>query len=267
MTDMMMQWWHALILGIIEGATEFLPISSTFHLLFGERLLGLANSDFNDMFAVAIQMAAVIPLLMMFWREWFQDRKVILLTLVAFIPTSVLALLGYKIIKQVFFANDWLMLSVFILVGIGFLVLEQVIKRGHLQLPLGLDKFTWQQAALIGAVQALAVLPGVSRAGAVMVGMMFLGYKRDAAARFSFMLAVPTLMAASLYDLYKMRAVVLSNFSTNALLLLIGGAAAFVSAWLVVRWFLGFVRTHNLNTFGWYRLIIGAGALVWLLLR
>jgi undecaprenyl-diphosphatase len=111
------------------------------------------------------------------------------------------------------------------------------------------------------------VLPGVSRAGAVMVGMMFLGYKRDAAARFSFMLAVPTLMAASLYDLYKMRAVVLSNFSTNALLLLIGGAAAFVSAWLVVRWFLGFVRTHNLNTFGWYRLIIGAGALVWLLLR
>lgn len=259
-----MQWWQAIILGVIEGATEFLPISSTFHLLFSERLLGISRTEFSDLFAVVIQMATMIPLVIIFGREWFNNRRWLLLTAAAFVPTAIVGFVGYKLIKNTFFGAQEAMLAVFILVGVFFFLLEWWISRRHKKLDRAIDHITYQEAVLIGLAQSLAVFPGVSRAGGVIMAMLLLGFKRDTAARFSFMLAVPTLTAAGMYDLFKMREVVVSS-GNYAGLLVLGAAAALISAWLVIEWFLAFVRKRDFKFFGWYRVIVGACLLLWFL--
>lgn len=259
-----MQPWQAIILGIVEGLTEFLPVSSTFHLLMAERLLHISRSQFTDLFVVVIQMFTMIPLLFIFGKEWFADKKLIVLTLLGFVPTALIGFVGYKLIKGTFFGSPYLMISVFIGLGLLFLLVEWYIKRTKAPLDRDLKHLTYGQAILIGIAQGCAVIPGVSRSGGIIIVMLLLGFKRIAAARFSFMLAVPTLAVAGLYDLYKVRDVVVAQ-SGNSLLLMIGAFFASISAWLVVKLLLAYVQKHDFRIFGWYRIVVGLLLLLGLL--
>lgn len=248
---------HAIVLGIIEGLTEFLPVSSTFHLIWASKLLGLGQTDFQKLFEVFIQGGAILSIFVLYWKTITKDFALVKKVAVAFIPTAVVGLLMYKIIKDVFFAQTWIMLVVFIAVGLAFFLTEFLIKKEHLKLSKDLASLTYKQAALIGLLQALAVMPGVSRAGAVIVSMMFLKFRRDESAKFSFLLAVPTILAASGYDLFKMRSQVMGSLS-HVELLVIGSLVAFVSAYFVVKWLVAFLQKNSLNGFGWYRIVVGA---------
>lgn len=240
-----MQIWQAVVLGLIEGVTEFLPISSTFHLIWVAKLLQIPATDFVKLFEVAIQGGAILAVLTLYWN------KLSARVLVSFIPTAVVGLVLYKIIKGIFFENMTLQLVVFAGVGLLFFVFEKWYQKQTKKI----TEISFMQAILIGLIQALAVVPGVSRAGAVMLGMMGLGISREESAKYSFLLAVPTILAASFYDLWKMRSL-LSGQIENVQLLIVGSVAAFVSALVIVKWFVGFLQKHTLTIFGWYRFVV-----------
>jgi undecaprenyl-diphosphatase len=254
--------FHSFLLGIIEGVTEFLPISSTFHLIFSTKLLGLPESDFIKFFTVFIQAGAILPVLFLYGKEWFKEKKFLINVAVSFIPTAIIGFLLHKIIKGVFFESELLMLAAFAVVGLGFIVVEKCIKLGWLKTERDIDTITYWQAALIGIFQACAVLPGVSRAGAVIVGMMLLGFKRDQAAKYSFSLAVPTILAAALLDIVKMDSSALLFAQSEWLTLTVGFVTALVSAFIIIRWFVNYLRKNSLVAFGVYRLLAVAVLLI-----
>lgn len=253
--------WHSVLLGIIEGLTEFLPISSTFHLLFATRILGIAETPFVSFFTVFIQSAAILAVVILFFREWLQDKNLLKNVVISFIPTAIVGFALHKVITTVFFQSPALMLAAFAAVGILFIVVEMLIHKEKIRLTKSLTEISMQQALLIGLFQSAAVLPGVSRAGAVMVAMMLMGYKRDEAAKYSFTLAIPTILGAAALDIIKTRTVLFSSSMNDFLLLGLGSLAAFVSALVIVRWFIQFLKNHSLKPFGIYRLVV-SGLLV-----
>lgn len=253
---------QAAILGVLEGVTEFLPISSTFHLIWASRFLGIPETDFVKLFEVVIQSGAVLAVLALYVRTLLTDRALVARLLASFVPTAIIGFLLYKLIKTVFFEDLWLQLAVFLVVGVLFIVLERgwagrVLTKTAAEL-------SYRDAALVGVAQALAVVPGVSRAGAVIVALMLLGVRRDDAARYSFLLALPTIVAAGAYDLYESRQALAAG-SSALLPLVVGSVVAFVSALVVIRWFVRYLQTHTLVPFGVYRAIV-ALALAGLLL-
>lgn len=259
-----MSFLQAIVFGVVEGLTEFLPISSTFHLIITSRFLGLPQTDFFKLFGVAIQSGAIISVLVLYGRDLWRDRALLKNVGLSFIPTAIVGFVLYKVIKTFFFESAGLMTAAFIIMGLVFLMVEGLITRGEIILEREAGSLTFCQALLIGLAQSLAVIPGISRAGAVMVFMMLLGYQRGEAARYSFLLAVPTILAASAYDLWKMRDVVAA--SSGYSLLLVGWLAALVSAYLVMRWFIRYLQSHTLLIFGWYRLVVGGVLIVvWLI--
>ena len=239
-----MDLFQAIVLGIVEGATEFLPISSTFHLIWTSKLLQIPVTDFLKLFEVAIQGGAILAVLVLY------GRKISAKVMISFVPTAIVGLVLYKVIKGIFFENMILQLTVFAGMGILFLIFEKIYKKQNKKI----ENITYFQALMIGLIQALAVVPGVSRAGAVILGMMGMGVSREESAKYSFLLAVPTILAASVYDLWKMRSL-LSGQIENVQLLIVGSIAAFVSALVIVKWFVGFLQKNTLKTFGWYRII------------
>lgn len=251
-----MNIFQSVILGIVEGITEFLPVSSTFHLIWTSRFLSLTQNDFTKLFEVFIQGGAVLAIVFLYFKEVMRDRALFVKLLLSFIPTAFVGFLMYQIIKGVFFESTQTITIAFIFLGVVFLVVEYLIQKKWLKLEKNIAKLSYGQAILIGVAQSLSVLPGVSRAGAVILGMMFFRFKRSEAAKYSFMLSVPTILAASLYDFYKMREVVFE--STDKLgVLFIGSVVAFGSAYLGVKWLIKFLQTHSLSFFGWYRIILG----------
>lgn len=246
---------QAAILGIVEGITEFLPISSTFHLIFASKLMGMPQTDFLKVFEVIIQAGAILAAVALFWRDVWEDKSLAVKAIAAFIPTGLIGFLLHDVIKGVFFESELFMLTAFVVVGCIFLLVEYAIKRKSLTLHHTLKSFTVPQAVLIGVAQAAAVLPGVSRAGSVMISMMILGIKREEAAKFSFLLAIPTIMAASVYDAYKMRDVIAAQ-QGNILLLAVGFLVAMVSAYIVMRWFINFLKKNTLVPFAIYRFVL-----------
>lgn len=247
---------HSLILGIIEGLTEFLPVSSTFHLITASRLLGLTQTEFISLFEVVIQSGAILSLLFIYTKTLLHNSRLLSLTIISFVPTAILGGLLYPIIKGTFFLNSSLQLSVFIAIGLVFFLLEALLVRKHLVLHYELADLTNQHAVLIGFAQALAIIPGVSRSGIVLIIMLLLGYRRDESARYTFLLSIPTILAASALDLYQGRHLFIGS-SPYFLPLLIGFVSAFITAYFVVHWLLLFLRTHTLRLFAWYRLIVG----------
>jgi len=250
-------------LGLVEGLTEFLPVSSTFHLIFASRLVGVAETDFLKLFEVFIQSGAILAVVILYWKRIKRDRALVTKTLIAFIPAAILGVLAYRTIKDVFFESYAWMIGIFVLVGILFLIFETLVKKGQIQPRKPLSELTYRSAILIGLAQCLAFLPGVSRAGAVILAMMVLGYRRDDSAAFSFLLAIPTILAAGAYDLYKTRHVLLAS-GPQAWALLVGFIVAFAVAYFAVKWFVRYLQNHTLNLFGIYRL--AAGSLLVLLL-
>ncbi len=246
-----MDLFQAIVLGIVEGATEFLPISSTFHLIWTSKLLQIPVTDFLKLFEVAIQAGAILAILVLYGKTLLKDWKLNFKIFASFIPTAVVGLVLYRVIKGIFFENMLLQLAVFAGMGILFLIFEKIYKKQNKKLA----ELSYLQAIGIGLIQALAVVPGVSRAGAVMLGMMGMGVSREESAKYSFLLAVPTILAASVYDLWKMRSL-LSGQMENVQLLIVGSLAAFVSALIIIKWFIGFLQKNTLNTFGWYRIVV-----------
>jgi len=251
-----MEIWQAFILGIVEGLTEFLPISSTFHLIFAGQLLKIENSDFLKVFEVFIQSGAILAVLWLYGKELWTDRALVKKIILSFIPTAIIGFLLHSIIKNFFFETNWLMLTAFILIGVIFIIYEWHIKQNKIKMTKEITDLSWSQSILIGLGQAMSTLPGVSRSGAIMLTMMAMGQSRSQAAKYSFLLALPTICIAAFYDLFKLKTGA-SISSQEILLLTIGFITAFISALLVLKWFINFLQKNTLNSFGIYRLILG----------
>jgi len=250
-----MSIFHSIVFGIVEGITEFLPISSTFHLIYTSKLLVISQTEFQKFFEVFIQGGAILAVAVLFFREVVNDIDLLKKTIVAFIPTALIGFILYKVIKNVFFEAQSLMLIMFVVIGLTFILTEWLVNKKKIILNKSLKKFSYGEALIIGLVQALAVIPGVSRAGSVILGMMFLGYKRDEAAKFSFILSVPTILAASGYDLFKMRFLISNNMS-NLGILVIGFIVSFICALIAVKWLIGYLQKNSLFIFGVYRILL-----------
>lgn len=246
---------HAFILGIVEGVTEFLPISSTAHLLFASKLLHISQNGFTTFFEVFIQSGAILAVLVLYYKKFLHHTSLIIHLLASFVPTAIVGLLLHKIIKTVFFQSTELVFLVFFTMGFVFIITEMMIKKKHLALNKSLTDVTIQHALLIGLFQALAVMPGISRAGAVLLAMMLLGYKREDAALYSFFLAVPTIFAASALDLVKTDFSIITQ-SNRALIIIVGFIVSFVSALFVIKWFMKFLQKNTLIPFGIYRILL-----------
>ncbi len=254
-----MNYLQSIILGIVEGVSEYLPVSSTFHLIWTSRILGITQTDFQKAYEVIIQAGAVLAVVFLYWKILIRDRKLMLKILFSFLPTAVVGLILYKVIKNIFFENYLLQITVFVLVGIVFVLYEKYRKNKSLEKTL--KDLSFKDTVVIGLFQSLAVIPGVSRAGAVILIMMMLGVKREEAARFSFLLAVPTLLAAAVLDLIKLMPILFTQTDKIGYLT-VGFLAAFFSALLIVNWFIKFLQNHTLSSFGWYRILVGISLLV-----
>lgn len=245
-----------IILGVIEGITEFLPISSTAHLILVSKIFGLHQTEFLKFFEVFIQSGAIMAVILEYFyfikKNSFLIKKIVL----SFLPTALVALVSYRLIKNIFFENTLLIICSMIAVGFLFIVLEFLIKKNFIQLNLSLNQLTNLQAILIGIFQGLAIIPGISRAGAVILIMMLLGFKRKDSVLYSFLLAVPTIIGASFYDLFKTG---FNSFNTNNnfIFLVVGFFVSFVTALFAIKWFVNYLQKNNLIVFGIYRIIFG----------
>jgi undecaprenyl-diphosphatase len=255
----------AFVLGVVEGLTEFLPVSSTGHLLLVERFFGFADGDFGKTFAVLIQFGAILALLSIYFtRLWqlfigmFSDpnaRRFIIGVLIAFLPAAVIGALAHNFIKTVLF-NPWIVCVMLIVGGAVLFWIDRIEFK-----PRYLDSttFTLPMYLIIGFAQCLAMIPGVSRSGATIVAAMLLGANKRAAAEFSFWLAMPTMAGAFAFDLYKNHGEMSHG---NILLVAVGFVVSFIFAWIVVKTFLDYVSRHGFVLFAWWRIIVGAVGLI-----
>jgi undecaprenyl-diphosphatase len=247
---------NALILGVVEGLTEFLPISSTGHLILAGELLG-ANDERWNVFNIVIQTGAMLAVVWEYRARFFKvDFHLYRNLLVAFVPAAILGLLFSKYIKATLFHAVPVAFA-FIVGGIIILLVEKNPRQHHRV--ESTRSMTWLDALKVGIAQCFALIPGTSRSGATIIGGMLFGLSRQAATEFSFFLAVPTLVAAGAYDLFKHREL----FSKSDLpMFAVGSVAAFVSAFVVVRWLIRYVATHDFRPFAWYRIAFGVVVLL-----
>ena len=255
---------HALILGLVEGITEFLPISSTGHLILAGSLLGYSDER-SGVFFVAIQTGAMLAVVWEYRARFFTvDRALWRNLVVAFIPAAVLGLLFGTMIKEVLFKPVPVALA-FIVGGVIILFVERKPLNSRIETS---QSMSWLDALKVGVAQCFALIPGTSRSGATIIGGMLFGLSRPAATEFSFFLAVPTLCAAGAWDLWKNRVL----FSAADLgMFAVGIAVSFASAFAVIRWLIRYVATHDFRPFAWYRIAFGivvlgtayAGVLDW----
>jgi undecaprenyl-diphosphatase len=254
----------ALILGIVEGLTEFLPISSTGHLILVGDLLGF-NDDKGKVFEVVIQTGAMLAIVWEYRQRFARTlagiasereaQAFVRNLVVAFMPAAILGLAFSKYIKSYLFKPVPVALA-FIVGGVIILWVERGKRNVRVQT---VDEMSWQDALKVGFAQAFALIPGTSRSGATIIGGMLFGLSRRAATEFSFFLAVPTLVAAGLYDLYKNRALLSAD---DLGLFGVGSVAAFVSAFVCVRWLIRYIASHDFRVFAWYRIAFGLVVLV-----
>ncbi len=262
---MLFEYFKALVLGVVEGLTEFLPVSSTGHLLLVQRFFGFDDDDFGKTFAVLIQFGAILALLSIYFsRIWrlatgmFSDpaaRRFVIGVLIAFLPAAVVGALAHDFIKTALF-NVWIVCFTLILGGAILLWVDRMDldTRYH-----DATKFSLPMYLGIGLAQCVSMIPGVSRSGATIVAAMLLGADRRSAAEFSFWLAMPTMAGAFAYDLFKSRGQMSLD---NSILVAFGFAVSFVCAWIVVKTFLDYVQHHGFAVFAWWRVVVGALGLI-----
>jgi undecaprenyl-diphosphatase len=243
----MFTFLHALILGIVEGITEFLPISSTGHLILTSHLLHIPSTDFLKSFEIMIQLGAILAIVVLYWKTLLLDKTMWLKLGIAFLPTAAVVLVLYKIIKQYLLGNTQVVLWALLLGGIGLIVFELLHREPHNATNEKVDSISYKHSFLIGLAQVVALIPGVSRSAVTSVMGMFLGYARRTAVEFSFLLAVPTLVAATGYDALKNYQ--LFTFD-NLGLLAVGFVISFVVALFAVRFLLKFIQKNTLCHLG-----------------
>jgi undecaprenyl-diphosphatase len=264
----------ALILGIVEGVTEFLPVSSTGHLILATELLGF-DADKWAAFNVIIQLGAILAIVVLYWRTFWAVIEGLLRNnkmswrfvrnlLLGFLPS---AILGFILLKHIeaLLGDPKVVAVALILGGIAILVIERLVKRADV---VGVAEMPLRTAVGVGLAQCLAMVPGVSRSGATILGELSLGFERRTAAEFSFFLAIPTMLGATTLEFLKHRHDIMAGasgvgFGTVA----VGFVVSFVVALVVVRAFVHYISKHGFAPFAWYRIVVGAAALVWLFAR
>jgi undecaprenyl-diphosphatase len=276
----------AILLGIVEGLTEFLPISSTGHLILADRLLNLEGPE-SKLFDIVIQLGAILAVCWVYRERLYQAaagfateppaRCFVANIAIAFLPAVIAGLLFHRIIKEVLF-SPWVVAVSFIVGGFLILLIERIRPRPRVH---DIETMSLGTALAIGCCQVLAMIPGVSRAGATIMGAMMLRVDRPAATEFSFFLAIPTMLGAAVYDLYKNRALFSADHATLVISvgkehagfymslemqIAIGFVVAFIAALFVVRRLVDFVSRHGFGVFAWYRIVVGTIALIALVL-
>lgn len=243
---------HAIILGIIEGLTEFLPVSSTAHLILTSHVLGIPQSAFVRTFEIFIQLGAIAAVIVMYGALAFSDFRIIKKIFIAFLPTGIIGFFLYKIITSFFFESNFLITTVLFIGGVALIIFDLSFRETSVQKEQ-IGNISFRQAFVIGLFQSIAVIPGVSRAAASIIGGLLLGLSRKTIVEFSFLLAVPTMLAATIFDFTK-------NFSDisfeEATLLMVGFIISFLVAMLSIKGFLSLIKTHRFLPFGIYRIIV-----------
>ena len=250
----------AAVMGVVEGLTEFLPISSTGHLILAGALLGF-DDDKAKVFDIAIQTGAILAVIIVYWQKISSTVRALphsadaqrfaLNVFIAFVPAVILGLMFGKAIKANLFTPEVVATS--FIIG-GFIILWAERRQARAVHIAEVEDMRWQDALKVGLVQCLAMIPGTSRSGATIIGGMLLGMSRKAATDFSFYLAIPTLIGAGAYSLYKDRALLSMS---DAPMFAVGLLFSFLSAWVCVRWLLKFISTNSFEVFAWYRIVFG----------
>ena len=246
-----MNFFESVILGAVEGITEFLPISSTGHLILASSLLGIPQSEFLKTFEIVIQLGAILAVVVLYWRA-FLNIEILKRIIVAFIPTGLIGLALYPLIKSYLLGSEAVVLSALLLGGVA-LILFEWWHREHEEAHEDIATIPYKTAAYLGLFQAIAVVPGVSRSAATILGGLWLGLKRTAIVEFSFLLAVPTMLAASGYDLFKSAG---SFSSADFSVLAVGFVVSFLMGLAAIRWLISYVRRHSFSAFGVYRIVL-----------
>ncbi len=247
-----MSIFDAVILGIVEGLTEFLPISSTGHLILTSTLLGIPQSSFNKTFEIVIQLGAILSVVFLYFNRIKNNFELWKKITAAFIPTGIIGFLLYKIIKRYLF-NPYIVVVSLIVGGIFIIVIEKIMSKKSSTIEK-MEDVSYKKAIFIGIMQSLAVIPGTSRSAATIIGGLFTGMNRKTAVEFSFLLAIPTMFAATGYDLLKSG--IHLDFS-QLYLIAIGFFVSFLSAIVAVKSFIAFISRFSFISFGVYRIIIG----------
>ncbi len=248
-----MSFIQVFILGIIEGLTEFLPVSSTGHMILASAAMGIGREEFVKTFEIAIQLGAILSVLTLYYRRFLVSAEIYLKLFAAFLPTGVVGFLAYKFIKQYLF-NPFVVSGTLIVGGVALILFDRWTEGRRARFA-STEKISIGGAMLIGAIQCFSMIPGVSRAAAAIFGGLLAGFDRKQATEFSFLLAIPTMFAATGYDLYKTSA----HFDGSQwTLLLAGGLVAFVFALIAVKAFIAFVPKYGFRYFGYYRIALGA---------
>ncbi len=258
-----MNWLDVVILGIVEGLTEFLPISSTGHLILCTAILGIEPTAFVKLFTVAIQLGAILSVMVLYFKKFFNFSSkqsflsFYLKLFVAFIPSAIIGVLLNDLIDQAL--ESPVTVAVFLVLGGIFFVYSDKLFQNNRKSE---EQITYKNAFIIGLFQCIAMFPGVSRSGATIIGGLFQKLTKKAAAEFSFFLAVPTMFAATakkLYDFFKIN----SSLSMNEIqLLFIGNIVAFVVAMIAIKFFITLLQKTGLAVYGWYRIVVGSIILI-----
>lgn len=258
---------HTIILGIVEGVTEFLPISSTAHLILTSDLLRIPQTNYHKSFEIIIQLGAILAVVVLYWRSFLMRWDVLKKIVVAFVPTGIIGLVVYKFAKQYLLGNTPVVLWALLLGGIFIIAFELVYKEPRDQflnpdIDTDISEISYKQSFTIGLFQSIAIIPGMSRAAATIIGGLLLGLRRKTIVEFSFLLAVPTMLAATGLDLFKNY----KEFSSSDFgYLTLGFLASFITALITIKFLLKYIRTHDFKAFGIYRIAIAI--LFWLGVR
>ncbi|MDR2639278.1 MAG: undecaprenyl-diphosphate phosphatase [Helicobacteraceae bacterium] len=247
-----MDFFEAALLGVVEGLTEFLPISSTGHLILVSRLLSIEQTQTHKSFEIVIQLGSILAVVALYYKRLIRDFDLLSKLAVAFLPTGLVGFLLYKHIKSLFSTQT---VAYALIIGGAALIAIELFYKPKTKRISGVDRVGYKQAFLIGCAQCFAMIPGVSRSAATIIGGLLCGLDRSSAALFSFLLAVPTMLIAVSYDLYKNY----NEFSADQTIsLAIGFITAFIVALVVIKSFMRFISRFNFAPFGVYRIIAGA---------
>ena len=248
---------HVIILSVIEGVTEFLPISSTAHQILASHILQMPQTDFLATFEITIQVGAIAAVIVLFYKKILTNKQLFYKACIGFIPTGVLGLLLFKHIKVLlndsFIPVATLFIGGIIIIGIEMYFSKKTMSQNTQIKTQNLKKMTYKDALIIGLIQSISMIPGVSRSAASIFGAMLLKFDRDAAVEFSFMLAIPTMFVATGYDLVKS----VNTISSNQIFyLILGILISFLTALAGIKWLLKYVQSNNFIGFGIYRIIL-----------
>jgi undecaprenyl-diphosphatase len=257
---------QAAILGLVEGLSEFLPISSTAHLIIASALLKIPSSDFLKTFEISIQLGAILAAFLLYWKKFIKSPKIISRVAVAFLVTSFIGLIFYKLVKDYLMDSYPLIAASLFLGGLFIIAFERYhAKKAAAKKEINLEEMSLKQAATIGACQAVAIVPGVSRSAATIIGGLAFNIKREEIVEFSFLLAIPTMAAATFLDVYKSRLLIAALSGNDWLAWLIGFVVSFITAIIGAKFLIHYIQKNDFQYFGWYRIIIALLISFWII--